>query len=380
MSDKLANEKKTTSKSEGKEANPHSKSCSVHKKHKHSSDRKRRSSKTNTSEPDKKGSERRSRKKDKDGNVVKKKESKKTAKDKSDTADTKTTNSKKETKKADSKKETKKTDSKKETKKTDSKKETETTDITTKDDENGIEETTLSPTNMSKKPSKKSLLAHRVKNNVASLASSPLFKHYMPEEIQQLLDHLVILLSRYAVSEKVGKKMKQTIVKTLVELFVMFDGGMVPQDDFRPIYIMFRRVCSLCKNTYLSKQASKTNIRSSLVVRTKRGLSRGLSEADTNKTKIKRSPKKRRKSQEEEAEESQGDIEDKAYARIVELVQKMSDEVMSIVTPLKMKKVNVKDLKAIFDAVTQIKFVKACFEDVIFPKIVVILADFLENY
>jgi len=38
------------------------------------------------------------------------------------------------------------------------------------------------------------------------------------------------------------------------------------------------------------------------------------------------------------------------------------------------------DLQAIFDEVMKPDFIDKCFKDPIFPKIVVILADFLESY
>ena len=93
---------------------------------------------------------------------------------------------------------------------------------------------------------------HRVKQEIAAYVAPPLFKYYMPTEIQQLLELFVYMLSTYGVGEKMGTKMRETIVKALVELFVMFDDGIIPTSNFTDVYQLFRRVCSLIRNTVRS--------------------------------------------------------------------------------------------------------------------------------
>jgi len=291
-------------------------------------------------------------------------------------------------------------------------------------------------------------LAHRVKNNMASFASNPLFKRYMPDEIQQLLEYFVYLLGAHSVGDKEAKKMKVTIVKALVELFVMFDDGLVPTTDFRDVYQLFRRVCSLCKNTYLRRQVnivetqnknmslsmvnvkklnekdggrgrgsglsgSSNGMRGSPSPKTKeekgkigkeekgkqeKGKDKDKKDKGKDKDKDKKSKGKKKIKDDEESSSSpsqkspkkkhrSGSLEggkelvDKAaVARIAELTQQLQKEVMTIVTPLKLKKVSVQDVQSIFDVIVKEEFIMACFKDEIIPKIVCILADFLENY
>jgi len=97
--------------------------------------------------------------------------------------------------------------------------------------------------------------AHRLKNEVATFVGPSLFSYYMPKEIIEVLDLFIFFLDKHAVGPKTAQAMKDVIIKSLVELFILFDDGLVPSSDFREVYGLFRRVCALCKNTFLRQQA-----------------------------------------------------------------------------------------------------------------------------
>eukprot|EP01089_Gocevia_fonbrunei_P008365 TRINITY_DN20034_c0_g1_i1.p1 TRINITY_DN20034_c0_g1~~TRINITY_DN20034_c0_g1_i1.p1 ORF type:complete len:304 (-),score=48.17 TRINITY_DN20034_c0_g1_i1:4-915(-) len=286
------------------------------------------------------------------------------------------------------------------------------------------------------------ILAHKVKNNVASAAANPLFKRYMPDEIQQLLEYFIDFLERYAVGATDAKKMRVTIVKSLVELFVMFDSGLVPESDFEDVYQLFRRTCSLVKNTYLRKQvtivenqqanstslldvkkykpdatstssSSSINLSTSTVTTsnttTKEDLIKKYNNSNSNSStpprtqtnpspspkprgshSVRRPPPERPDRPEKPRQKrscstsdltlaNQG-IDPASIARLSELIKHLNREIIAILTPLKLTKVSMEDMQAIFDAIAKEKFITDCFKDVVIPKVVCILADFLENY
>jgi len=247
---------------------------------------------------------------------------------------------------------------------------------------------------------------HRLKQEIAAYVAPPLFKYYMPLEIQQLLDYFVYLLSKHAVGEKTGSKFKDTIIKSLVELFVLFDDGIVPTSDFRDVYQLFRRVCSLCKNTYFRRQVilqreefdtqNKTeelpNGEGGEIakeekceeLKTKKSKGKGKEKVEDNIDQDEHKKKKLKKNKNSPKSDSKTEkpilVDAQAVSRISELVKQLNKEVIDIVIPLHLTKVTVQEIQDIFDVIHREDWIRACFEDSIIGKVICILADFLENY
>eukprot|EP01088_Endostelium_zonatum_P000933 TRINITY_DN11207_c0_g1_i1.p1 TRINITY_DN11207_c0_g1~~TRINITY_DN11207_c0_g1_i1.p1 ORF type:complete len:257 (-),score=57.61 TRINITY_DN11207_c0_g1_i1:82-852(-) len=200
-------------------------------------------------------------------------------------------------------------------------------------------------------------LAHRVKQEIAAYIAPPLFKYYLPIEIQQLLDLFTYMLSTYGVGEKVGAKMRDTIIRALVELFVMFDDGITQTSTFTDVYQLFRRVCSLIRNTYFLKQTGEAK-----------------EFQDENPIEEKEEVEK------ETPKHQKGRIPAHAITRLSQLVKELNIQLVANIEPLKMTKVTMTEIQDIFDVIVKEEWIRTCFEDEHLGKIVCLLADFLQNY
>jgi len=89
--------------------------------------------------------------------------------------------------------------------------------------------------------------------------------------------------------------------------------------------------------------------------------------------------KKKKKKKSAEGEKPRELVDEGSVKRISELTIQLNKEVIAILKPLKLKKVSLEDIQSIFDVITKEAFILACFQDERIAKVVVILADFLEE-
>lgn len=178
----------------------------------------------------------------------------------------------------------------------------------------------------------------RAKKNIAGKAANSgvgkaLFKKFADEETVTLLSVFRAMVTRYS-DEKVGKAMQKNVVKIFVKVLILYEDKVLTEENFQEIYGLFRKMCSLLKNSFWNLKANN---------------------------------------------QSGSEIDDTTSQRIVQRLLEMQICLNTLLTP-KLTSTSIIRMNEIFTLMATEKFVKFIFSDEDFETMVKIFAYYLNHY
>eukprot|EP00005_Dracoamoeba_jomungandri_P014772 CAMPEP_0174266586 /NCGR_PEP_ID=MMETSP0439-20130205/30774_1 /TAXON_ID=0 /ORGANISM="Stereomyxa ramosa, Strain Chinc5" /LENGTH=358 /DNA_ID=CAMNT_0015353649 /DNA_START=37 /DNA_END=1113 /DNA_ORIENTATION=- len=184
----------------------------------------------------------------------------------------------------------------------------------------------------------------RLKNKTATTALPVLWDMFVDKQFTEILHFFKMFLAA-RVGQKKASQFKHLIMKTGVKIFLLIDDGEFGEHDFDKSYSLFRRICSLTKNTYLTRNSV-------------------LLPSNTGKV---------------DKSQDLPQIEDTVVEKLQTHMTTLKEGIVELLNPY-LSKQKLDMIDELYQVCVDEEFIVSAFDDPCMPKVVCVFAEFLTNY